>query len=75
MMRRKIKLALFALLCGGAPLVTFANCDPYTGYFDFFRDDDADYYYDGGGYYDDYYYDEYYYEEVYYEECWWDCWW
>lgn len=74
MTRRKIKLALFALLCGGAPLVTIANCDPYTGYLDFFRDDDADYYYDGG-YYDDYYYDDYYYEEVYYEECWWDCWW
>ena len=64
MARRKLKIWLVALACGGFALITSATCDPYTGAFDFYRDDDAGYY-DDGYYYDDWYYydDGYYYED------------
>lgn len=52
---------VLAVLAGAMPLVTTATCDPVTGAFDFFRDDDF------GDYYDDYYYDDYYYEDYYYD--------
>lgn len=66
-MKRKAMMAGLAL--GGIPLITTATCDPYYGYFDFFRDDDA-------GYYDPYYYGGgYYYEEyVVYDDCFFGCW-
>ena len=44
---------LLGIALGGIALVTTATCDPYSGAFDFFRDDD-------GFYYDDYYYDDVY---------------
>ena len=50
-------MLLVALACGGGPLVTAATCDPYTGFVDFYRNDDS--YYDGG-YYTDAYYVDYY---------------
>jgi hypothetical protein len=53
------------LAVGAIPLVTTATCDPVTGAFDFFRDDD----------FDDCCYDDYYYEDVYYyDDCYFDCW-
>ncbi len=52
----RMKALFVAVACGGIPLVTEVNCDPYGAYF--FRDDDSDYY-------DDYYYDDYYYEDYY----------
>lgn len=65
---KTLRKALFVLLAGGSALVTAATCDPVTGAFDFFRNDDNydDYYYDG-------YYDDYYYEDVYYDDCYYDC--
>ena len=64
---RRTKALIVALAIGGIPLITMANCDPYTRAFDFFRDDDyGDYYYDGY-YYDDYYYGDYYYDDYYYD--------
>ena len=64
MARRKLKTWLIALACGGFPLITNVTCDPYGGFLDFYRDDDAGYY-DDGYYYDDWYYydDGYYYED------------
>ena len=61
----KTKALLVALACAGMPLVTSGGCDPRTGMFDFYRDDDGYYYYDDTYYYDDYYYDDYY----YYDDC------
>ena len=78
------KATWVGLLCGGVALVTTATCDPTTGRFDFFRNDDSGYYDDGfyddgyfdGGYYEDeiVFIDDYYYEdEYYYDDCY-DCW-
>lgn len=53
----RAKKIFIAVALGGIPLVTSGSCDPYSGAFDFFRDDDDGYYYD------DYYYDDYYYDE------------
>lgn len=53
----RTKMLLVALACGGAPLLTTATCDPYTGFLDIYRDDDV-YFYDG--YYADAYYVDYY---------------
>jgi hypothetical protein len=65
---RRTKAVIVALAIGGIPLITMANCDPYTNAFDFFRDDDCgDYYYDSGYYCDDYYYGDYYYDDYYYD--------
>ncbi len=74
-MLHRAKRLILALACAGIPLVTVGTCDPYTGAFDFFRDDDNDYYYDGYYYYDDYYYDDYYDDGYYYyyDDCY-DCW-
>ena len=74
----RAKMRLAALACAGVSLITTATCDPYTGTFDFFRDDDRDYFLDDGLFYLD---DGYYYEEViyyddygYYDDCFWfDC--
>lgn len=53
----RTKMLLVALACGGAPLLTTATCDPYTGFLDIYRNDDT-YFYDG--YYADAYYVDYY---------------
>ena len=71
---RKTKAWLIGLACAGIPLVTIGSCDPVTGLFDFYRDDDYDgYYYDDVYYddylYDDYYYTDYYYDDYYYDDC------
>ena len=62
---KQAKVGVIALAFAGIPLVTMGTCDPATGMFDFFRDDDG-YYYDSY-YYDPYYYDSYYYEPYYYD--------
>ncbi len=56
---------LVGLAIGAIPLITTATCDPVTGAFDFFRDDD----FDDECCYDDYYYEDYY----YYDDCYFDC--
>lgn len=63
-MIRKAISTLCLVALGVMPLVTAATCDPVTGAWDFFRDDDY-----GDYYYDDYYYDDYY----YYDDCYYDC--
>jgi len=63
-MTRRTKAMLVGLAVGAIPLVTTATCDPVTGAFDFFRDDDFD-----DCCYDDYYYEDYY----YYDDCYFDC--
>jgi hypothetical protein len=67
LMKRPHTKAVFAALAmGGISLITTATCDPVTGAFDFYRDDDFD-----DCCYDDYYYDDYYY---YYDDCYYfDC--
>ena len=59
MFRRKLSRLLLGLAIASTPLVTAATCDPYTGYFDFYRDDDSydhdDGFFDGWGWDDDYY--------------------
>ncbi len=66
MARGNLKKWLAALAFSGIPLVFNATCNPQTGFFDLFRDDDyGDYYYDDGYYYDDYYY----YDDCYDFEC------
>jgi len=56
-MRKKLR-SLWLVALGVMPLVTNATCDPVTGAFDFFRDDD---------------YDDYYYEDVYVVDPYYDC--
>ncbi len=64
MTRRKGRAFLAALALGGMPWITSATCDPVTGAFDLFRNDD---------YYDDYYYEDvyvdYYYDDCYFLDC------
>ncbi len=69
---RKLGLGLLALAMGGIPLVTTATCDPRSGRFDFYRNDDDHYYDDDIIYIDDpfYYDDPYYYEECLLFVCW-----
>ena len=62
MIRRTIKMWLVGLACAGIPLVTSATCNPVTGGWSFFRNDD-----------DPYYYDDYYYDYGYYDDCYFDC--
>ena len=70
---RKTKAWLIGLACAGIPLVTIGSCDPVTGFFDFYRDDDYDgYYYEDVYYYDDYLYDDYYYTDYYYDDYYYD---
>ncbi len=68
------KLRLSLLACGAIPLITNVNCDPARGIFDFYRDDDASYFFDD---YDDYYYDDYYDDEIIifddYDDCFFGC--
>ena len=70
---KKAKTWMIGIACAGIPLVTIGSCDPATGWFDFYRDDDLDYYdgyyYGDAYYYDDYYYDDYYYDDYYYDDC------
>jgi hypothetical protein len=61
--RSKIKQWLVLSALGGVPLITSATCDPVTGVFDFYRDDD----------FDDFYYDDYYFDYYYYDDCFFDC--
>ena len=78
---RKLKAVLIGLLCGGSALATTASCDPRTGAFEFFRDDDNEFFVDDGYYGDGFFFDEYYYEDDYgyYDDygfvgdCAWDC--
>ena len=64
----RARVLLTAVAVGGVPLITIGSCDPITGAFEFYRDDD----YDGGFFFDDgYYYDDYYYDDCfdcYYED-------
>lgn len=70
----RLRKAMLLLLVGGSTLVTAATCDPVTGAFRFFRNDDSGDYYDDGYYYEDvYYYDDYYYDDYYYDDCYYDC--
>lgn len=66
--KKTIKMWCLALATASTTLITAVTCDPYTGYLDFFRDTDSDYYYD------DYYYDDgfYYDDPFYYDDCF-DC--
>lgn len=60
MARRSFKTWAIVLLCGGMPLITSVTCDSYAGVVDFYRDDDAHFFFD----------DVFYVEDVYYyEEC------
>jgi len=64
MKRNRMVRGILALLAGGMPLVTEVECDPVTGGFWVYRDDDSDYYYD------DYYYEDmYYYDDCFFLEC------
>lgn len=40
MTKRKRGFLLLGCALAGTPLITTATCDPYSGAFDFFRDDD-----------------------------------
>ena len=71
MKRCKLIAMVLALACAGIPLTTAVSCDPYGGGFDFYRNDDGDYYYDDGYYYDGYY--DYGYGYDYYYDCGWWC--
>lgn len=68
MFRRKLSRLFLGLAIASTPLVTAATCDPYTGYFDFYRDDDYDDDHDGG-FFDAWGWDDDYYE---YDDCF-DC--
>jgi len=63
MARNKVRQWLVLSALGGISLITSATCDPVTGVFDFYRDDDADFFFDG--YYDDYYV----YEDCFFFDC------
>ena len=65
---RRAKVLVAAVAVGGVPLITVGSCDPITGAFDFYRDDDFDdgYYHDDFFYYDDFYYDDCF--DCYYDE-------
>jgi len=63
MARNKVRQWLVLSALGGISLITSATCDPVTGVFDFYRDDDADFLFDG--YYDDYYV----YEDCFFFDC------
>ena len=63
----KFKAAVVGLACGVAPLITTATCDPYTGAFDLYRDDDFRY---GGFFFDEFIV----YDEHYVDDCSWWCW-
>jgi len=67
----KAKALVLAVAFAGMPLVTVGTCDPATGAFEFFRDDDNEFYHGDGNYYHDGFYEEevVYYEEGYYEDC------
>ena len=67
---KRAKVGVIAAALAGIPLVTVGTCDPATGMFDFFRDDDS--YFRDSYYYDPYYYDPYYYDDYYYEDYWYD---
>jgi len=68
--KKTIKAWCLALATASTTLITAATCDPYTGFFDFYRDDDS-----GDYYYDDYYYDDgfYYDDPFYYDDCFFGC--
>ncbi len=66
---KRARILLAAVAMGGVPLITVGSCDPLSGAFDFYRDDD----YRDGFFFDDgyYYYDDYYYDDCfdcYYED-------
>lgn len=61
---RKTLRSLCLVALGVMPLVTSATCDPVSGAFDFFRDDD---------YYDDGYYEDVYVVDGYYDDCYFFC--
>ena len=68
MKRISNRLGRWAVMAGGSSLITIATCDPYRGFFDFYRDDDFDYY-------DSYYYGDFIYYDGYgYEDCFFFCW-
>ena len=71
---RKATALAIGLAFAGIPLITTATCNPASGTFDFFRDDDDygvwDVFVDDGWYYEDYYYDDYYYDDYHYDDCW-----
>ena len=68
--KKTIKAWCLALATASTTLVTAVTCDPYTGFLDFYRDDDS-----GDYYYDDFYYDDgfYYDDPFYYDDCFFDC--
>ena len=69
MNRPKARAIVIGLAFAGIPLVTTATCDPRTGTFNLFRDDD-DYYYDDGFFYDEIvYFDDYYFDDCSFFDC------
>lgn len=56
---KKWRGLMAATAVGAIPWITEATCDPVTGAFGFYRDDD----------YDDCCYDDYYYDDYYYDDC------
>ncbi len=71
--RRKTRAVAIILALAGMPFVTTATCDPMSGTFDFYRNDDqcdgflGDFLCDVG-YYDDYD------DDCWYGDCYDDCW-
>ena len=63
MKRGRLIKGLVLMAGAGVPLITSVTCDPYSGVYDFYRDDD----------YEDYYYDDGYYVDYYYDDCFWFC--
>ena len=63
--RNRILKWVLAVAAAGTTFVTTGTCDPYTGFLDFYRDDDA-----GDSFFEDVFYDDgYYYDEPYYDDC------
>lgn len=64
-MRHKLIRRLLGMALAATPLVTTATCDPVTGTFEFFRDDDAPSIGWGHDFHDGYYYGD----VVFYDDC------
>ena len=69
-LKRTIKAWCLALATASTTLITAATCDPYSGFFDFYRDDDS-----GDYFYDDFFFDDgfYYDDPFYFDDCFFDC--
>ena len=68
--KKTIKAWCFALTTASTTMITAATCDPYSGFFEFYRDDDS-----GDYFYDDFFFDDgfYYDDPFYFDDCFFDC--